>query len=127
MGMNEAEDRMVANLLNSNLAAFLILYRFAISDRNLSIAEWDRLGVKVAKGVEPWQGKFMPSGGRLALANGYLSVIPSFTMELLANMVHAQFDKVRARFFWEGKVTNANTISSDGSTFVNRKPREASG
>jgi hypothetical protein len=108
MGMNLTEGQRVAGLLNYKLGSFPVKYLgLPISNKNISILEWEPLYSKVAGRVCPWQGKFMSSGARLILPNSSLSSLPMFTMGmfLLADGVHVKLDTPRARFFWEGAGT----------------------
>ena len=53
-------------------------------------------------------GRLLSSGGRLILSNACLDALPTFAMGLflLQDGVHAKFDSIRARFFWEGSGPN---------------------
>ena len=73
-----------------------------ISNKALTIPELEPMVKKVAKRVEPWQGKLLASGGRLVLMNNYLTNIQIFIMGfyLLQEGIHEKMDRVRSRFFW---------------------------
>jgi hypothetical protein len=75
-----------------------------MSDKCLSIADWEGLVGSVGHRVDPWQGRFLSSAARLTLINSSLSSLTTFAMGLflLAEGTHAGFDKHLARFFWEG-------------------------
>jgi hypothetical protein len=62
------------------------------------------LSEKVGHRVEPWQGLFLASAGRLELTNSCLSSLPMFAMGLylLYDATHGAMNTARARFFWEG-------------------------
>nr|XP_051229140.1 uncharacterized protein LOC127346942 [Lolium perenne] len=105
VGTTSLEQERVARLLNCRLGKFPIRYLgLPISDKTLRASDWDFLTTKVAKRVDPWQGAFLASAGRLELTNSCLSSLPMFAMSLfmLFDATHAVFDKVRSRFFWEG-------------------------
>ncbi|KAK1607583.1 hypothetical protein QYE76_031256 [Lolium multiflorum] len=75
-----------------------------VSDAPLRVADWGFLPDKVGHRVDPWQGLFMSSAGRLELTNSCLSSLPLFKMGiyLLHDTTHSAMDKHRCRFFWEG-------------------------
>jgi hypothetical protein len=94
----------VANALNCKQGFFPFTYLgFPIADRQLSISDWKGLVSKVGHRVDPWQGRFMSSAARLTLINSSLSSLTLYAMGLflLADGIHASFDKILARFFWE--------------------------
>jgi hypothetical protein len=104
-GMTEANMLRVANMLNCKLGKFPIKYLgLPVSDRPLRVADWGFLTEKVGHRVDPWQGLFLASAGRLELTNSYLSSLSMFAMSLylLHEATHASMDSTRARFFWEG-------------------------
>jgi hypothetical protein len=95
----------VANALNCKQGSFPFTYLgFPIADRQLSISDWEGLVGKVGHRVDPWQGRFMSLAARLTLINSSLSSLTLYAMGLflLADGIHASFDKILARFFWEG-------------------------
>lgn len=103
IGMAGQEATRVANLLNCKLGSFPIKYLgLPITDKHISIHEWEPLYGKVANRVSPWRGRFMSSAARLILTNTSLSSLPMFTMGmfLLADGVHAKLDTPRSKFFW---------------------------
>lgn len=105
LGLDAQESQRVADLLNCKLGGFPIKYLgLPISNKKLSILEWEPLYGKVASRVCPWRGRFMSSGARLILTNSSLSSLPLFTMGmfLLADGVDAKLDTPRSKFFWEG-------------------------
>jgi hypothetical protein len=77
---------------------------FPIADRKLTIADMNYLVETVGHGVDPWQGHFSSVAARHILTNASLASLPSQCMGLflLAEGTHDAFDKVLARFFWEG-------------------------
>lgn len=102
MGMAPGEGKRVADLLNCHLGTFPITYLgLPISDKNLTIADWEPLCGSVAKSVRPWRGKFMSSGARLTLTNSSLPSLSLFAMGLflLVDGVHAKLDTPRSKFF----------------------------
>jgi hypothetical protein len=58
----------------------------------------------VGRRVDPWQGRYSSVAARHILTNSSLASLPSHYMGLflLAEGTHAAFDKLLARFFWEG-------------------------
>ena len=99
------EQQRIANMFNCKLGEFPFLYLgLPISDRKLTIEQWNYLVAKLADRVEVWTGRLLSSGGRLILSNACLDALPTFAMGLflLQDGVHAKFDSIRARFFWEG-------------------------
>jgi hypothetical protein len=104
-GLAEGAKQRVANLLNCKLGKFPIKYLgLPMSDRPLSVAEWGFLTEKVGHQVDPWQGLFLASAGRLELTNSCLSSLPTFAMSmyLLHEATHSAMDSTRGCFFWEG-------------------------
>ena len=100
------EQRRITNMLNCKLGAFPFTYLgLPISDRKLSVEQWNFLVNKLAAKVEVWMGRLLSSGGRLILSNACLEALPTFAMGLflLQDGVHEKFDSIRARFFWEGE------------------------
>jgi hypothetical protein len=105
MVASPAEQTRVANALNCKQGSFPFTYLgFPMADRPLSMIEWEGLVGKVGHRVDPWQGRFMSSAARLTLINSSLSSLTMYAMGLflLADGTHAAFDKILARFFWEG-------------------------
>jgi hypothetical protein len=105
VGRSTAKQERLANLLNCKLAVFPITYLgLQVSDKRLWVFDWEFLSGKVGHRVDPCQGLFLFSAGRLELTNSRLSSLPMFVMSLymLYDATHAAMDKVRARFFWEG-------------------------
>ena len=99
------EQQRIAHMFNCKLGEFPFLYLgLPISDRKLTIEQWNFLVNKLADKVEVWMGRLLSSGGRLILSNACLDALPTFAMGLflLQDGVHAKFDSIRARFFWEG-------------------------
>jgi hypothetical protein len=87
------------------IGAFPFTYLgFPMADRPLTMVEWEGLVGKVGHQVDPWQGRFMSSAARLTLINSSQSSLTMYAMGLflLADGTHASFDKILARFFWEG-------------------------
>jgi mannosylglycoprotein endo-beta-mannosidase len=102
MGAPPSEQARVAQALNCKDGKFPLTYLgFPMSDRTLTMADWEGLIGIVGHHVDPWQGKFMSSAARLTLINSSLSSLTTFTMGLflLAEGTHAGFDKHLARFF----------------------------
>jgi hypothetical protein len=105
MGASQEEQARVANALNCKQGAFPFTYLgFPVADRPLTMVEWEGQIGKVGHRVDPWQGWFMSSAARLTLINSSLSSLTMYAMGLflLADGTHASFDKILARFFWEG-------------------------
>jgi hypothetical protein len=71
---------------------------FPIADRKLTIADMNYLVETVG------QGRFSSVAARLILTKASMASLCSHCMGLflLAEGTHAAFDKVLARFFWEG-------------------------
>jgi hypothetical protein len=104
-GVTEEEKRWVAEGLNCKLGTLPIKYLgLPVSDKSLSVADWHFLTEKVGHRVDPWQGLFLASAGRLELTNSCLSSLPMFAMGiyLLHESTHGAMNRSRARFFWEG-------------------------
>jgi hypothetical protein len=104
-GVTEPVKLRVANMLNCKLGNFPISYLgLPISDKKLLVSDWEFLTEKVGHRVDPWQGLFLASAGRLELTNSCLSSLPMFAMGLflLPDTSHGRMDSTRARFFWEG-------------------------
>jgi hypothetical protein len=104
-GVTEGARIGIAQLLNCKLGSFPIRYLgLPISDRPLRVADWGFLPDKVGHRVDPWQGLYLASAGRLELTNSCLTSLPLFAMSmyLLHDGTHKAMDKHRARFFWEG-------------------------
>jgi hypothetical protein len=105
IGVTVQEQHRVANMLNCKLGAFPMKYLgLLVSGRPLRVADWAFLPEKVGHRVDPWQGLFLASAGRLELTNSCLSSLPMFAMGIymLHDATHSALDKPRARFFWEG-------------------------
>jgi hypothetical protein len=75
-----------------------------ISDRKLSIEQCLFVVRKLGDKIEPWLRKLLSSGGQLTLSNDCLDNLPIFPMGLflLQDGIHARFDSLRSRFYWEG-------------------------
>lgn len=104
VGMDGDEGQKVADLLNCSKGSFPISYLgLPCADKNILELDWDPTVEKVVKRCDPITGKLMSLVARLTLTNTCLSAIPTFAMGLfiLGEGVHASFDKVWARFFWE--------------------------
>jgi hypothetical protein len=104
-GVSDDDRIRVEDALNCKLGSFPIRYLgLPVSDKRLSVADWFFLTEKVGQRVEPWQGLFLASAGRLELTNSCLSSLPMFAMGLylLYDTTHGAMDASRARFFWEG-------------------------
>jgi hypothetical protein len=128
VGTPDAERTRMANLLNCRLGAFPITYLgLPVSDKALRISDWNFLTDKVGHRVDPWQGLFLASAGRLELTNSCLSSLPMFAMSIymLYDVTHASFDKVRSRFFWEGVGEKRKYHMVDWATVC--KPKEFGG
>jgi hypothetical protein len=108
MEASEAEQSRIANKLNCKLGSFPFIYLgLPISDRHLTVDQWNFLVANVAGRVEPWMGRFLASGGRLILSNSCLASLSTYAMGLflLQDGVHTKLDSHRAKFFWEGAGT----------------------
>jgi hypothetical protein len=89
-GVMAREQIRVANMLNCKLGSFPMKYLgLPVSDRLLRGADWSFLPEKVGHRVDPWQGLFLASAGRLELTNSYLSSLPMFAMGIF--MLHAHY------------------------------------
>jgi hypothetical protein len=101
-GVSEEELLWVAEGLNYKLRSLPMKYLgLPVSDKSLSVADWHFLTEKVGHRVEPWQGIFLASAGRLELTNSCLSSLPMFAMGLylLHDSTHGAMNKSRSRFF----------------------------
>nr|XP_051197209.1 uncharacterized protein LOC127310588 [Lolium perenne] len=98
-----------------------------VSDRPLRVADWCFLPEKVGHRVDPWQGLFLASAGRLELTNSCLSSLPMFAMGiyLLHDATHLAMDRPRSRFFWEGVGNKRKYHMVDWATVC--KPKEMGG
>lgn len=104
-GVNDTERLRVADNLKCKLWSLPMSYLgLPVSDKALSVVDWHFLMEKVGHRVDPWQGLFLASTGRLELTNSYLSSLPMFAMGiyLLHETTHGEMNKSRARFFWKG-------------------------
>jgi hypothetical protein len=127
-GVDDAERRRIADLLNCNLGDLPMTYLgLPVSDKTLSVADWYFLTEKVGHRVDPWQGLFLASAGRLELTNSCLSSLPMFAMGiyLLHEATHGEMNKSRARFFWEGAGNKRKYHMVDWATVC--KPKELGG
>jgi hypothetical protein len=127
-GVDDAERRRIADLLNCNLGDLPMTYLGSpVSDKSLSVADWYFLTEKVGHRVDPWQGLFLASAGRLELTNSCLSSLLMFAMGiyLLHEATHAEMNKSRARFFWEGAGNKRKYHMVDWATVC--KPKELGG
>jgi hypothetical protein len=105
MGQPEEEQCRVANLLNCKRGSFPFMYLgLPISDRKLTVEQWLFLVRKLGNKIEPWLSRLLSSSGRLTLTNACLDNLPMFAMGLflLQDGIHANFDSLRSKFFWEG-------------------------
>jgi hypothetical protein len=128
IGVPEPYKLRVANMLNCRLGKFPISYLgMPVSDKKLLVADWDFLIEKVGHRVDPWQGLFLASAGRLELTNSCLSSLPMFAMGLflLPDTSHGRMDSTRARFFWEGVGPKRKYHMVDWATMC--KPKEFGG
>jgi hypothetical protein len=92
-------------MLNCKLGKLPMKYLgLPVSGSPLSVADWEFLPKKVGHRIDPWQGLFVASAGRLDLTNSCLSSLPTFVMRmyLLHDSTQAAMDRLRSRFFWEG-------------------------
>jgi hypothetical protein len=88
-----------------NIGSFPIRYMgLPVSGKRLSVADWFFLTEKVGHRVEPRQGIFLASTGRLESTNSCLSSLPMIAMGLylLYDATHGAMNTARAQFFWEG-------------------------
>jgi hypothetical protein len=96
-GVTEEEKLRVANSLNCKLGSLPMSYLgLPVSDKSLSVADWYFLTEKVGHRVDPWQGLYLASAGRLELTNSCLSSLPMFAMGvyLLHDSTHGLMNKV---------------------------------
>ncbi|XP_071683768.1 uncharacterized protein [Lolium perenne] len=104
-GVNTEAQQAVAYLLNCKLGSFPIKHMgLTVSDKPLRVADWSFLLEKVCHRIDPWQGMFVASVGRLELTNSFLSSLTLFAMSLymLHDATHKAMDKPHSYFFWEG-------------------------
>jgi hypothetical protein len=97
LGRPLGEQTRLANLLNCKLGQFPITYLgLPVSHKRLRVSDWDSLTGKVGRRVDPWQGLFLTSAGRLELTNSCLSSLPMFAMSIymLFDATHTAMDKV---------------------------------
>jgi hypothetical protein len=128
VGRPTVEKIRIGHLLNCNLVDFPITYLgLPVSDKRLHVSDWDFLTGKVGHRVDPWQGLFLSSAGRLELTNSCLSSLPMFAMSLymLFETTHEAMDRVRARFFWEGVGDRRKYHMVDWATIC--KPKDFGG
>jgi hypothetical protein len=75
-----------------------------ISDMKLTVDQWlflvSNLGIK----IEPWLSRLLSFEGPLTLSNACLDNLPMFDMGpfLLQDGIHARFDSLRSKLYWEG-------------------------
>jgi hypothetical protein len=82
-GFSKVEQCRVATALNCKLGSFPFRYLgLPMSDKRLTVADWFFLTEKVGHRVDPWQGLYLTSAGRLELTNSCLSSLPMFAMGL---------------------------------------------
>jgi hypothetical protein len=127
-GVPDEEKRRLANLLNCKLGTCPLRYLgLPVSGGPLRVADWGFLPEKVGHRVDPWQGLFLASAGRLELTNSCLSSLPMFAMGvyLLHDSTHYAMDRSRSRFFWEGVGNSRKYHMVDWATVC--KPREVGG
>jgi hypothetical protein len=73
VGTTDAEKVRWASLINCKLGSFPFTYLgMPMSDRPLRVSDWEFLTEKVTHRVDPWQGLFLASAGRLELTNLYV-------------------------------------------------------
>jgi hypothetical protein len=123
-GVTDWERPRVADALNCKLGSLPFTYLgLPVSDRPLSVADWNFLTEKVGHRVEPWQGLFLASAGRLELTNSCLSSLPLFAMGLylLHDATHGVMNRHRSRFFWEGVGTKRKYHMVDWATVCKPK------
>jgi hypothetical protein len=83
VGKPAAEKVSIGRLLNCKLVDFPITYMgLPVSNKRLRVSDWKFLSGKVGHRVDPWQGMFLASAGRLELSNSCLSSLPMFAMSL---------------------------------------------
>jgi hypothetical protein len=124
-GVPEEEKRRLANLLNCKMGSYPLRYLgLPVNGGPLRVADWEFLPEKVGHRVDPWQGLFLASAGRLELTNSFLSSLPMFAMGvyLLHDSTHYAMDRSRSRFFWEGVGNSRKYHMVDWATVC--KPRE---
>jgi hypothetical protein len=68
-------------------------------------ADFQMVNEKLGKRNDPWQGKLIPSGGRLILINSCLSSMIVYMMGFyhLIDGQHKEMDSIRGIFFLEGE------------------------
>jgi hypothetical protein len=111
----------VANLLNYKLGTCPMRYLgLPVSSGPLRAADWEFLLEKVGHRVDPWQGLFLASAGRLDLTNSCLSSLPMFAVGiyLLHDSTHYAMDRSRARFFLEESGTLGSTTWWTGQLYA---------
>lgn len=75
-----------------------------ISSKQLQMAEFRYINVKVRKRLTRWQGQWLSSAGKSILIEKCLSSVPNYSMGvyLLFEGIHQKLDTDRADFFWHG-------------------------
>jgi hypothetical protein len=127
-GVSKVEQCRVAAALNCRLGSFPFRYLgLPMSDKRLTVADWFFLTEKVGHRVDPWQGLYLASAGRLELTNSCLSSLPMFAMVLylLYDSTHGAMNTTRGRFFWEGVGNKRKYHMVDWATVC--RPKEYGG
>jgi hypothetical protein len=111
-GVTEPKKLRVANMLNCSLVNFPISYLgLPVSDKKLLVSDWEFLTAKMGHRVDPWQGLFLASAGRLELTNSCLSSLPMFAMGLflLRDTSHGRMDSTRLASSGKGSGPSGST------------------
>jgi hypothetical protein len=105
LGMEEQEQRKIAQMLNCKVGAFLMKYLgIPVSDTKLSKNELNIVAEKIENRLATWKCGQLSYGGKAVLLNSSLTSIPMYMMGfyLLYEGNHQRMDTARARFFWQG-------------------------
>jgi hypothetical protein len=79
-GIDEQEERLVANVLNCQLGQLPMKYlAIPITDGKLGQNAFIGLCEKISNRIPPWKGKHTSSGGTLILTNSCLTSLPTYT------------------------------------------------
>lgn len=103
-GVSQIEKEEMANMLNCVLGDLPMKYLgIPVSDHNLTMGAFGFLPQKMLTRLDPWNDKFLTSGGKQILTNSCLSSIPLYCMGFywLADGIHKKMDSIRAKFLWQ--------------------------
>jgi hypothetical protein len=110
-GVTIEEQHRTADDLNYKLGACPLRYLgLPVSHKHLSVADWIFLTEKVGHRVDPWQGLFLASAGRLELTNSFLSSLPMFSMGL-----YLLYDSTHGRWISRDHASPGKRLEINGS------------